>query len=90
METIFDFSPTDEELESLRFTSLDFCLKFGIDIKEDLTPELYRKHITQKFAHYDLVLLFGLRKDTGNAEKYTKLYGGGSEMLGVDNKDIPS
>jgi hypothetical protein len=88
METIFDYNPTRDELESLRFTSLDFCLKFGIDIKEDLTPELYRKHIPQKFAYYDLALLFGLRKDTENADKYAILYEGGSEMLGMDYKII--
>ena len=50
METIFDYAPTEWELNALRFDSFSFMLKFGIELKEELTPESYKKHITKEFA----------------------------------------
>jgi hypothetical protein len=70
IETIFDFKPTESELISIRFDSLSLCLKFGIDIKEKLTLELYKKLITQDNAYYDLACLFEFRNDPIRANMY--------------------
>nr|DAQ74470.1 MAG TPA: Vacuolar sorting protein 39 domain 1 [Caudoviricetes sp.] len=70
METIFDYAPTEWELNALRFDSFSFMLKFGIELKEELTPESYKKHITKEFAFYDLACLFEERGDMDKAEQY--------------------
>lgn len=70
METIFNHNPTEKELISLRFDSFSFCLKFGIELKEELTPELYLKYITDKFAKYDIACLYEFRNDMKTAQKY--------------------
>ena len=70
METIFDYTPTEWELNALRFDSFSFMLKFGIELKEELTPESYKKHITKEFAFYDLACLFEERGDMDKAEQY--------------------
>lgn len=70
METIFDYAPTEWELNVLRFDSFSFMLKFGIELKEELTHESYKKHITKEFAFYDLACLFEERGDMDKAEQY--------------------
>ena len=70
METIFDYTPTECELNALRFDALSFTLKFGIELKEELTPESYKKHITKESAFYDLACLFEERGDIDKAELY--------------------
>jgi hypothetical protein len=70
METIFNHNPTLKELNDIRFDSLSLCLKFGIDIKEELTPIIYRKVISQENAYYDLACLFEFRENKDIANKY--------------------
>ena len=70
METIFNYNPTHKELSDIRFDSLSLCLKFGIDIKEELTPFIYKKIISQENAYYDLACLFEFRGDEDNANQY--------------------
>jgi hypothetical protein len=70
METIFNYNPTLQELNDIRFDSLSLCLKFGIDINEELTPAIYEKVISQENAYYDLACLFEFRKDFIKANYY--------------------
>lgn len=70
METIFNYSPTPKELSDIRFDSLSLCLKFGIDIKEELTPAIYEKLISQENAYYDLACLFEFRENKNKANQY--------------------
>ena len=70
METIFNYSPTSQELINIRFDSLSLCLKFGIDIKEELTPIIYKKVISQQNAYYDLACLFEFRENKDLANQY--------------------
>jgi hypothetical protein len=70
METIFDYNPTTQELNDIRFDALSLCLKFGIEIKDELTPAIYKKMISQKNAYYDLAVLFEFRKNDNKANQY--------------------
>lgn len=70
METIFDYNPTPSELDDIRFDSLSFCQKFGINLSVPLTRELYLQHITQDFAYYDLACLFEFRDQMIKAQEY--------------------
>lgn len=70
METIFDYNPTDKELTNIRFDSLSLYLKFGIDIKEELTPTIYKEVISQQNSYYDLACLFEFRNDIEKANGY--------------------
>lgn len=70
LETIFNYNPTSQELSDIRFDSLSLCLKFGIDIKEELTPAIYKKLISQENAYYDLACLFEFRKNKNKANQY--------------------
>lgn len=90
IETIFDFEPTESELIAIRFDSLSLCLKFGIEINEKLTPELYKKIVTQKNAYYDLACLFEYRNDLIKAEHYwSKLpKKQKTDGLGFDNETL--
>lgn len=63
METIFNYNPTSNELIDIRFDSFSLCLKFGIDIQEELTPAIYKKLISQENAYYDLSILFEFRRN---------------------------
>jgi hypothetical protein len=51
VETIFNHNPTVQELNNIRFDSLSLCLKFGIEIKDELTPAIYKKLISQENAY---------------------------------------
>ena len=88
METIFNHNPTPRELSDIRFDSLSLCLKFGIDIKEELTPAIYKKLISQESAYYDLACLFEFRQDKEKANKYWKKLPKINRIngLGFDNK----
>jgi hypothetical protein len=70
VETIFNHNPTVQELNNIRFDSLSLCLKFGIEIKDELTPAIYKKLISQENAYYDLACLFEFRKDKNKANQY--------------------
>lgn len=70
LETIFDYNPTIKELSDLRFDSFSLCLKFGIDIKEKLTPSIYKKLVSQENAYYDLACLFEFRNDPERSTLY--------------------
>ena len=70
METIFDHNPTLKELNAIRFDSFSLCLKFGIDISESLTPNLYKILITEQNAYYDLACLYDFRNDSLKANEY--------------------
>ncbi|MBD0723642.1 hypothetical protein B6A10_00445 [Flavobacterium sp. L1I52] len=70
LETIFDYNPTERELIDIRFDSLSLCLKFGINIKESITLELYKKLVSQQNAYYDLAVLFEFRNDPVKANEY--------------------
>lgn len=90
MKTIFNYNPTAQELSDIRFDSLSLCLKFGIEIKGELTPLSYKKAISRQNAYYDLACLFEFRNDLIRANEYwnklpqeTKKNG-----LGFDNKNI--
>lgn len=89
METIFDFSPTPQELIDIRFDSFSMALKFGIEIKEKLTKELYLSIISQENAYYDLACLFEFRDDMEKANKYwAKLPTSVQDGLGYDHLEI--
>jgi hypothetical protein len=90
METIFNHNPTPKELNSIRFDSLSFCLKFSIDIKEELTQSIYKKLISQENAYYDLACLFEFRENKDIANKYWgKLpEAHKTKGLGYDNLEI--
>ncbi|REG93010.1 hypothetical protein [Flavobacterium aquicola] len=70
METIFNYNPSLQELSDIRFDSLSLCLKFAIDIEEELTPAIYKKLISQENAYYDLACLFEFRGDEDKANEY--------------------
>lgn len=72
METIFNFSPTPQELNDIRFDAFSLCLKFGVETDKELTPELYKELISQENAHYDLAVLFEFRNDQTKANEYWK------------------
>lgn len=90
METIFDYSPTAKELIEIRFDSFSMDLKFGIEILEELTPEIYLSRISQKNAYYDLACLFEFRNEQAKADHYLpKLPSASQDGLGFDNERIP-
>jgi hypothetical protein len=70
MITIFDYNPTDQELNDIRFDALSLCQKFGIDTDKELTPELYVKLVSQENAYYDLAVLFEFRNDQKKANEF--------------------
>lgn len=70
METIFDYSPTPQELIDIRFDAFSLCLKFGIDTDKELTEELYKELISKDNANYDLACLFEFRGDQTKADEY--------------------
>ncbi|MFE3849098.1 hypothetical protein ACFX5D_14085 [Flavobacterium sp. LB3P45] len=70
METIFDHNPTPQELNDIRFDALSLCLKFGVETTEKLTPELYKKVVSQDNAYYDLACLFEFRDNQTKADEY--------------------
>lgn len=90
MITIFNYSPTPQELNDIRFDSFSLCLKFGIETSKELTPELYKELVSQDNAYYDLATLFEFRGDQEKADQFwdklpkeTRLNG-----LGYDCADI--
>ena len=90
METIFDYSPTAKELIDIRFDSFSMALKFGIEIKEELTPEIYLSKISQENAYYDLACLFEFRNEQAKADYYwSKLPAASQNGLGLDDELIP-
>lgn len=90
METIFDYSPTAKELIDIRFESFSMALKFGIEISEELTSEIYLSKISQENAYYDLACLFELRKDQAKADYYwAKLPSADKNGLGLDDRVVP-
>lgn len=70
MITIFDYKPTSLELDDIRFDSFSMALKFGLEVNEDLTPEVYKKIITQENAYYDLAILFEFRGNQKKANEF--------------------
>jgi len=70
METIFNYNPTPQELNNIRFDSFSLCLKFGIETEKELTPKLYKELVSQENAYYDLAVLFEFRKDQDKANEY--------------------
>lgn len=70
METIFDYRPTNQELNDIRFDAFSLCQKFGIDTDKDLTPELYKELVSQENAYYDLAVLFEFRNDQDKANEF--------------------
>ncbi|MWB92975.1 hypothetical protein GON26_01245 [Flavobacterium sp. GA093] len=72
METIFDFKPTPQELNDIRFDSFSLCLKFGIETDKELTQEIYKELVSQENAYYDLAVLFEFREDQDKAKEYWK------------------
>lgn len=87
METIFDYNPSPKELNDIRFDSLSLCLKFGIEITEKLTPEVYKKSVTQQNAYYDLACLFEFRNEAKKANLYWEKLPESAKIkgLGFDN-----
>ena len=67
------------------------ALKFGIVIKEELTPKIYLSKISQENANYDLACLFEFRNDQTKADYYwSKLPAASQNGLGFDNEMIPT
>ncbi len=90
METIFDYSPTVKELIDIRFDSFSMALKFGIEISEELTPEIYLSKISQVNAYYDLACLFEFRNDQAKADHYwSKLPSADKDGWGYDDRVEP-
>jgi hypothetical protein len=85
-ENYINYYPTPKELNDIRFDTLSLCLKFGIDIKDELTPAIYKKLISQENAYYDLACLFEFRKNKANQywEKLSKTHK--TKGLGFDYK----
>lgn len=90
METIFDYSPTPQELNDIRFDSFSLCLKFGIETSKTLTPELYKELVSQDNAYYDLACLFEFRGDQVKADDFWKKLPSEVRLngLGYDCSDI--
>jgi hypothetical protein len=90
MRTIFDYNPTNQELNDIRFDSLSLCHKFGIDTDQELTPELYIKLVSQENAYYDLAVLFEFRNDQQKADEFWKMLPASlkNEALGFDSLEI--
>lgn len=90
METIFDYSPTPQELIDIRFDAFSLNLKFGIEIKAALTPDIYCSKISQENAYYDLASLFEFRNDKVKADYYwSKLPDEARDGYGGDIEIIP-
>lgn len=70
MVSIFDYNITPQELKDIRFDSLSLCQKFGIEIDEPLTPELYLSLVSQQNAYYDLAILFEFREDQAKSDEF--------------------
>jgi hypothetical protein len=70
MVSIFDYNITVQELKDIRFDSLSLCQKFGIEIDQPLTPQLYLQLVSQQNAYYDLALLFEFRDDQASADEF--------------------
>jgi hypothetical protein len=70
MISIFDFEPSQQELNNVRFDSLSLCQKFGIEIDQLLTPELYLDLVSQQNAYYDLAILFEYRNDQVKSDEF--------------------
>lgn len=90
METIFNYNPTPQELNDIRFDSFSLCLKFGIETSKTLTPELYKELISQENAYYDLACLFEFRDDQAKADAFWKKLPSEVRLngLGYDCADI--
>ncbi len=69
METIFDFSPTPQEIEQIAFNYLDMRLRLG-KWNESPTEDWYRENIKPEWALFDLALLFTSRDNEAAAETY--------------------
>jgi hypothetical protein len=90
METIFDYSPTTQELIDIRFDSFSMALKFGIEITGELTPEICLSTVSQENAYYDLACLFEFRNDQEKADYYwSKLPSADKDGLGCDDVVVP-
>lgn len=90
METIFDYSPTTQELIDIRFDSFSMALKFGIEIEGELTPEMYCSVISQQQAFYDLACLFEFRNNQEKANYYwAKLPSADKDGWGLDDRVEP-
>lgn len=90
METIFDHNPTSSELVDIQFDSISFLQRFGIELKSVLTKENYISSISQKFAYYDIAMLYEFREDSNTANKYwSKIPEIKPYSLGLDNLNIP-
>lgn len=90
METIFNHNSTIKELNDVRFDSLSLCLKFGIDIKEQLTPVIYKNLVSRENSNYDLACLFEFKENKEKANQYwSKLpEAHKTKDLGYDNLGI--
>ncbi|MBC3787374.1 hypothetical protein [Spirosoma utsteinense] len=70
METVFDYNPTQQEIDALGFLDGWLVFRQGVPFTQPVTIESYRATITPKSAQFDLVLLFEYRGDQSRADKY--------------------
>lgn len=72
METVFDFEPTQLEIESIAFNYLTLGLRCGNDIVKP-TKDFYLSNIKGDWAIFDIALLLTDRGETAQAAKYWEM-----------------
>ncbi len=73
METIFDFSPTQLEVQEIAFDYLTMRFRLGERVTSP-SKEWYLKNIKPEWAIFDIALLFTYRKDETKAnDAWTKI-----------------
>ena len=74
METVFDHSPTLEELVEYGFLESHVQqITHGLDFPDPLTRDGYLSVITAEAAYFDLYLLYKGRNDRANMAHYGEL-----------------
>lgn len=89
MQTIFDFSPTQTEVQEIAFDYLTMGFRMG-ERATAPSKEWYIKHIKKEWAIFDIALLFTYRKDEAKAnEAWAKIPDIHAEyLLGKDYEQV--
>lgn len=90
METIFDYNPTQKELEEIGINYIGLAIRHGVDIADPVTPESYKK-VSQDDAYFDLGLLFECRNENRKSKEYFSKTPDRHQqyLLGFDDVAIP-
>lgn len=68
METIFDFSPTTEELKNIGIDAGTLLIRHGVNVSNPVTKENYK--VDNEFSFFYIALLHIYRFDNDLADKY--------------------